>query len=101
MIVGHGVVSRACKEAVKALRKEGYKVGYFRPITLRPFPEKQLAAAVEGKKNILVVESALGQMKRMMTEALYGMTVPMTDYFKPGKGVSSEELIDQVKSMMK
>ena len=101
VVVGHGVVSRACKEAVNALRKEGYKVGYFRPITLRPFPTKQLAAAVEGKKNILVVESALGQMKRMMTDGLYGMDVPMTEYFKPGKGVSSDELIQQVKTMMK
>jgi 2-oxoglutarate ferredoxin oxidoreductase subunit alpha len=101
IVVGHGVVSRACKEAVKDLRKNGYKVGYFRPITLRPFPGKQLAAAVEGKQNILVVESALGQMKRFITEELYGLTVPITDYFKPGKGVSSDELVDKVKSMMK
>lgn len=101
IVVGHGVVSRACKEAVKSLRKEGYKVGYFRPITLRPFPGKQLAAAVTGKQNILVVESALGQMKRFITEELYGLTVPITDYFKPGKGVSSDELVDKVKSMMK
>lgn len=56
---------------------------------------------MEGKKNILVVESALGQMKRMMTDGLYGMDVPMTEYFKPGKGVSSDELIQQVKTMMK
>ena len=83
------------------LRKEGYKVGYFRPITLRPFPDKQLAAAVEGKKNILVVDSALGQMKRFITEGLYGMTVPISEYFKPGKGVSSDELVDHVKTMMK
>lgn len=101
VVVGHGVVSRACKEAVKLLRKNGYKVGYFRPITLRPFPGKQLAAAVKGKQNILVVESALGQMKRFITEELYGLTVPITDYFKPGKGVSSDELVDKVKSMMK
>ena len=100
IVVGHGVVSRACKEAVKALRQAGYKVGYFRPITLRPFPQKQLAAAAEGKKAILAVESALGQMKRMITDGLYGMTVPIEEYFKPGKGVSSQELVAKVKSMM-
>lgn len=101
VIIGHGVVSRAVKEAVKHLRKEGVKVGWFRPITLRPFPGKALREAVEGKKGMLVVESALGQLKRLVAEDLYGCTVPISDYFKPGKGVSSSELIDKVKSMMK
>ena len=52
-------------------------------------------------KILFDMRNDINELKRMMTEALYGMTVPMTDYFKPGKGVSSEELIDQVKSMMK
>ena len=101
VIVGHGVVSRAVKEAVKLLRKEGYKAGYFRPITLRPFPGTALRKAVEGKKDIVVVESALGQLKQFMTEELYGCTVPITGYFKPGKGVSSAEIVEKVKSMTK
>ena len=101
VIVGHGVVSRAVKEAVKLLRKEGYKAGYFRPITLRPFPGTALRKAVEGKRDIVVVESALGQLKQFMTEELYGCTVPITGYFKPGKGVSSAEIVEKVKSMTK
>ena len=72
-----------------------------RPITLRPFPGAALRKAVEGKKDIVVVESALGQMKQFITEELYGCTVPITDYFKPGKGVSSAELVEKVKSMAK
>ncbi|MEG2405853.1 MAG: ferredoxin oxidoreductase, partial [Clostridiales bacterium] len=101
IVIAHGVVSRAIKEAVKILRKEGVKVGYFRPITLRPFPGKALKEIVEGKKGMLVVESALGQMKRFVTDELYGCTVPITEYFKPGKGVSSDEVVMQVKTMMK
>jgi len=41
VVVSHGVVSRAAKEAVQELRSAGLKVGYFRPITLRPFPDEQ------------------------------------------------------------
>ena len=29
------------------------------------------------------------------------MNVPISEYFKPGKGVSSDELVDHVKTMMK
>ena len=38
LIVSHGVVSRAALDAVEILRSQGIKAGYFRPITLRPFP---------------------------------------------------------------
>ena len=45
------------------LRKQGKKVGLFRPITLWPFPEKELAALADGGvKKFLVVEMNMGQM---------------------------------------
>ncbi len=101
IVIAHGIVSRAIKEAVKNLRKEGVKVGYFRPITVRPFPAKALREIVEGKQSMLVVESALGQLKRIVSEELYGCTVPIDEYFKPGKGVSSDEVMNKVKTMLK
>jgi len=99
VVIAHGVVARAAKGAVQELRGQGLKVGYFRPITLRPFPGEALSKAIEGKK-ILVVESAYGQLKLLMTEAIYGSTSPIYDLFKPGVGISSEEVVARVKELL-
>jgi pyruvate/2-oxoacid:ferredoxin oxidoreductase alpha subunit len=44
IVVGYGIVSRVLRSAVDEARKQGIKVGLFRPITLWPFPSKELAA---------------------------------------------------------
>jgi len=99
VIVSHGVVSRACKSAVKELREAGYKVGYFRPITLRPLPVDQLKEVAGKCKQMLVVESANGQLDRLVKEAIFGSTVEMLSLFKPGVGVTSEEVVARVKEI--
>ena len=40
IVVGYGIVSRVLRSAVDEARKQGMKVGLFRPITLWPFPSK-------------------------------------------------------------
>ena len=44
------------------LRAEGIKVGLFRPVTLWPFPKKEIAEAAKKVKHILTVEMSMGQM---------------------------------------
>ncbi|MBQ1484514.1 MAG: 2-oxoacid:acceptor oxidoreductase subunit alpha [Eubacterium sp.] len=61
-IVCFGGAARAVMDAVDAARAAGRKVGMFRPITVWPFPEKQLLERVPGLKNILMVEHNHGQM---------------------------------------
>lgn len=97
VIISHGVVSRAAIAAMNQLREKGYKVGYFRPITLRPFPDKQLRAVAEKCNNFLLVESALGQLARLVKEALFN--VPVKDFqtiYKPGVGITAEELVEKI-----
>ncbi|HEY3930519.1 MAG TPA: 3-methyl-2-oxobutanoate dehydrogenase subunit VorB, partial [Candidatus Koribacter sp.] len=45
LVVGHGIVSRVLRSTVDLARAQGMKVGLFRPITLWPFPSKELAKA--------------------------------------------------------
>ena len=85
VIVAHGVVARAAEGAVKALREEGIKVGFFRPITLRPFPGKQLKELAGKVKQLLVVESAIGQLDKLVKQEIYGVTTPIANYFRPGE----------------
>ncbi len=62
LLVAFGVSSRICQKAVEIARDEGIKVGLFRPITLWPFPSKQLRALSKTKKGAIVEELNAGQM---------------------------------------
>ncbi len=101
LIIAHGVVSRATLAAYIQLRSAGHRVSYFRPITLRPFPEVALRKAVAGCKQMLVVESAYGQLQSMVRDALYGHTSsPMHGLLKPGVGITSDEVVRKSQALL-
>jgi 2-oxoglutarate ferredoxin oxidoreductase subunit alpha len=100
LLVSHGVVSRACLAAVSSLRELGIKAGYFRPITLRPFPETQLRQVAENTKRLLVVESAEGQLAKLVMQSIYGSTTPIENYFRPGLGITAEEVVSEVENLL-
>ncbi len=62
VIVAYGITARICKTAIAAARAKGIKVGLFRPITLWPYPKKQLGALADSAKHFLVCELNMGQM---------------------------------------
>jgi 2-oxoisovalerate ferredoxin oxidoreductase alpha subunit len=62
LLVGYGVVSRVLQSAVDLAREQGMKVGLFRPMTLWPFPKKELKALSTKMDRIHVVEMSFGQM---------------------------------------
>ena len=64
IVVAYGSVGRSALRAVRDARREGIRAGFFRPITLWPFPDKELLNfAVKAKaKRILVPELNAGQM---------------------------------------
>lgn len=62
MIVAFGSAARLAEKAIEIAREEGIKVGLFRPITLWPFPEEQIAEMARKTKGVLVVEINAGQM---------------------------------------
>jgi len=62
MLVSYGTSARICKGAIEKLRQRGMKVGLVRPITLWPFPEKELLGLTKDVDSFLVVEMSCGQM---------------------------------------
>jgi len=62
VVAAFGIHGRMCKDLVTKMRADGKKVGFIRPISLWPFPERAFAALPESVKNILVVEMNHGQM---------------------------------------
>jgi len=64
VVVAYGIVARAALSAVKKAREEGIKAGLLRPITLWPFPEKNVAKIAKQAKEIVVAEMNCGQLVR-------------------------------------
>ncbi|MCS7180630.1 MAG: 3-methyl-2-oxobutanoate dehydrogenase subunit VorB, partial [bacterium] len=54
LFVSFGTCARICYETIKILREKNFKVGLFRPITLWPFPYKELENTIERMKKIIV-----------------------------------------------
>ena len=71
-IVCFGGTTRAVRDALSAARAAGKKVGMFRPITVWPFPEKQLKARLPQLKSILMVEHNHGQMLQEVLRTVSG-----------------------------
>ncbi|MBN2100729.1 ferredoxin oxidoreductase [Candidatus Dojkabacteria bacterium] len=100
VIISHGIVSTAAKEAVGRLRKHGQKIGFWRPITLRPIDLPGLLKAVKGKKEIIYIESALGQLSRLINDELMSSNdnrvrnVRIKTMFKPALGISPRDITD-------
>lgn len=74
VIVAFGSVARISEKAVELAREEDIKVGLFRPITLWPFPEKEIAEMAKTKKGFLVAELNAGQMIEDVRLAVNGKT---------------------------
>jgi 2-oxoisovalerate ferredoxin oxidoreductase alpha subunit len=62
ILTGYGSSARIARSAVDRLRADGIKAGLFRPITLSPFPTRQMNSAVRDRK-VLVVEMSNGQYR--------------------------------------
>lgn len=99
LIVAFGSAARIAEKAIEVAREEGLKVGLFRPITLWPFPEKEIAAAAKGKKGVLVVEINAGQMVEDVRLSVNGEE-PVAHFGRLGGIVPEpEEIVEAIKKM--
>ena len=62
-VVSFGGTFRSALAAADAARREGYRVGNFRPVTVWPFPEEELDRICSRVSDIIVAELNGGQMK--------------------------------------
>jgi 2-oxoisovalerate ferredoxin oxidoreductase alpha subunit len=63
ILVSFGISSRIARSAVDRARDRGFKVGLFRPITLFPFPSKELRALSDRGCKFISVEMNNGMMR--------------------------------------
>ena len=100
VIVAFGSAARITEKSMEIARKRGIKVGLFRPITLWPFPEKELRKTVDGKKGILVAEINAGQMIQDVKLSV-GSLIP-TEHFGRLGGIvpDPEEIVNALKTKL-
>ena len=99
-IVAFGSAARLSEKAIEVAREEGLKVGLFRPITLWPFPTKEIAELAKTKKGILVVEINAGQMVQDVRLAVNGQ-VPVEQFGRLGGIVPEpEEIVNALKNKL-
>jgi len=90
MFVAYGSMSRICEAVVDQAREAGYKVGLLRPITLFPFPVKQIQSFIPQVKGFMAVEMSSGQMVEDVRLAVDGK-VPVDFYGRMGGIIPSPE----------
>ena len=100
LLIGFGIVSRVLRSTIDRLRAQGIKVGLFRPITLWPFPSRELRETAKHVKSVMAVELSTGMMVEDVKLALNG-SVPVEFYGRAGGNVPTpEEIAAQVMSGM-
>ena len=106
LLVACNTPARAAKGAVQSLREQGLKAGLFRPITIWPFPIKQLQAVLPKTKQIVMVEAnAEGQIENELRLALSKAGVeklpPITSVRRCGGLLpQQDEVVAHVKSIL-
>ncbi|MDR1271978.1 MAG: 3-methyl-2-oxobutanoate dehydrogenase subunit VorB [Clostridiales Family XIII bacterium] len=100
ILVSYGISSRICKEAVKAARAEGLRLGLIRAITVWPFPTKAFQKYNGKASAYMTVE--MSQMGQMAEDAFIAAHCQTPVYSMPtGRDVAdSEDIIANVKDIL-
>ena len=94
ILVAFGTAARVAQTAVQHLRREGLKVGLFRPITLWPFPSQRLTQLTHLADTVLVVEMNAGQMVHDVRAAIHDR-IPVHFYGRMGGVIPMPDEIEK------
>lgn len=99
LIIGYGTAGRIAYSAVEQARRDGMRVGLFRPQTLYPFPEDRLCELTDQVEGCLVVEMNAGQMLEDVKLAVEGQ-IPVEFYGRMGGAVPMpDEIYTRIKTV--
>jgi len=100
IVVAFGITARIVHSAVRRLRHDGFRVGLFRPVTLFPFPEKELYALAGKGREFLTIELNAGQMVEDVRLSVNGKS-KVHFYGRPGGAIMTpEEVQEKIQSIL-
>ncbi|MDZ7343267.1 MAG: 2-oxoacid:acceptor oxidoreductase subunit alpha, partial [candidate division KSB1 bacterium] len=98
-VVAYGSTARSARRAVMMARQEGIAVGLFRPITLWPFPEKQIWQLARRVSYFLVPEMNLGQLVYEVDRAAHGMSEVISMTRVDGEPIHPQQILKKIKEL--
>ena len=100
IVVAYGASARISRKAVELARQEGIKAGLFRPITLFPFPAKEINETAQKTKGILSVEMNAGQMIEDVRLAV-NCSIPVKHFGRYGGVIHAPcEILEAIRNFM-
>jgi 2-oxoglutarate ferredoxin oxidoreductase subunit alpha len=90
LLVAYGSSARICQKVVDVARSRGKRIGLLRPITLFPFPTREIAVMARQVKAMMAVELSAGQMVEDVRLAVNGK-VPVYHYGMVGGKIHSPD----------
>ena len=98
-VCAYGAMARIVKTAVVKARAQGIKAGLLRPITLWPFPVKEIGSYGHKVKSMLCVEMSMGQMVDDVRLAVNG-ACPVSFFGRTGGVIPSPaEVLAEIEKM--
>jgi 2-oxoglutarate ferredoxin oxidoreductase subunit alpha len=100
IVVAFGIAARISLSAIRKLRNDGFRVGLFRPVTLFPFPEKELFSLSGKRRTFLTIELNAGQMVEDVRLSVNGRS-EVHFYGRPGGAIMTpEEVQEKIQSIL-
>jgi 2-oxoglutarate ferredoxin oxidoreductase subunit alpha len=98
-VFAYGVSGRSGKNAVEQARAAGIKAGLFRPLTIWPFPEEQVAELASRVRAIVVPELSLGQIIYEVDRCAKGKCKVEGIYRVDGDPINPTQILDKIKEV--
>lgn len=101
ILTAFGSVGRYAKEVCNRYRQKGIKCGLFRPITLYPFPHKELEILSQKAKIIIDIEMNMGQMLKDVQLSVKANADVKFVGKAVGNWLKAEEIIERIDIILK
>ena len=94
VVVAFGIGARAARRAVALARRRGARVGLFRPRTLWPFPDREIADLAGRARALVVAEMNLGQIVGEVERAAAGRAAVTGRFRADGQPLTPEDVLE-------
>ena len=95
-LFGFGSTTRPAKGAIKKAKEAGIEVELIRPITIWPFPEREVREVAERVDKIIVAEMNLGQTYGLVKQAVEGRAEIISHQRVDSEHIGADELYNKI-----
>ena len=97
VVFAYGSTARSALQAVRDARREGLKVGFFRPLIVWPFPDAPLRKATQDARVVIVPELNQGQLRLEVDRVNQGRAKIVGIEQVDGEMMVPERILDEIR----